>query len=508
LDGTPHVELRGLSKRYGAMKALDDVSLSIARQSIHALVGENGAGKSTLGKIIAGVTTSDSGTYLLDGEEVAFSAPRQALARGVTMISQELMLVPTMSVLDNVFLGRLRRRNGLIDRRQARREFRELCDHAGFSLEPSAPVGALRVADQQKVEILRAFARDARLIVLDEPTAALSRGEVEQLFRTVYDLRASGVTIVYVSHFLDDVLELCDTVSVLKDGAHVRTRPADAETSESLVEGMLGRRIDLAFPAKTLPAPDAPEVCRVEHITCGRLPEDVSFSLRRGEILGIAGLVGSGRTELARAIFGAKRCDRGTVTVEGRAVRLSGTRDPMRHGMALVPEDRKAQGLLAMRPTVQNVTLPHLRTLTRAGMLDRREERRRAVTALDQVGVRRFDPAAEVRSLSGGNQQKVMFAKSLLAAPKVLIVDEPTRGVDVAAKLAIYELLVELARDGLAIVLISSELEEVIGLAHRVLVMRNGRVVRELDHVDIEEQGILDAAFGRADNPTLEDMQG
>ncbi len=492
----PHVELTGIGKRFAAVQALADVSLTIERGSIHALVGENGAGKSTLGKVIAGLVHPDAGTYRLDGEAVSFRSPRDALRRGVTTISQELTLVPRRTVLENVFLGHEPRRLRMLDGRAMRRAYRELTERAGFSLAPDVPVGALRVADQQKVEVLRAITRGARLIVFDEPTAALAGDEAARLFAIVRGLREQGATIIYVSHFLDEVLELSDTVTVLKDGRHVRTAPAAGETPDTLVTSMLGRSLDVAFPSLPAPPADAPVVCELRGVSRGSAVRDVDLTLRAGEILGVAGLVGSGRTELARTIFGAEPADAGTIRVGDRELRIRTPRDAMRAGIALVPEDRKSQGLLLRRSIAENVTLAAMGVVTRGRVIRRRRERRTVLDAIGGVGVNRRTPGAPVQTLSGGNQQKVMFAKWLLRPPRVLIVDEPTRGVDVAAKLAIYELLIDLARQGMAVLLISSELEEILGLAHRTLVMREGAVVAELAGSDLNEERIMGAAFG------------
>jgi ABC-type sugar transport system ATPase subunit len=458
-------------------------------------VGENGAGKSTLGKIVAGAHRPDDGELWVDGRRVTYASPRDALADGITLIAQEPTVVPRRSVLENVFLGIERGRAGVVNGRALRRRWRELVEEVGFDLPPDEPAGSLRVADQQKVELMRAVARDARLIVMDEPTAALTADEGERLFETVRRLRESGTTIVYVSHFLPEVLSLADTVTVLRDARLVRTSAAANETPDSLVSAMLGRSMELTFPDKQ-PAPDdAPVVLSVDGLT--RLPwvADVSFDVRAGEILGLAGLIGSGRSEVARAIFGADRPDAGDVAVQGRRVRARSPRGAVRAGIAMIPEDRKAQGLLMLRSIAENVSLPHLRVVSSAGVIRERRERRAAAELMRRVDVRARRPSVRVGTLSGGNQQKVLFAKWLFRRPRVFIADEPTRGVDVGAKRAIYELIHSLAEQGMAVVLISSEHEEILGLAHRVLVMRGGRVVAELDGEAMSEEAIMKAAF-------------
>jgi ABC-type sugar transport system ATPase subunit len=491
----PHVELRSVSKRFGGVQALADVDLAIARGSIHGLVGENGAGKSTLGKIVAGVHRPDGGELWVDGRRVDYRSPRHALGDRVTMIAQEPTLVPHRSVLENVFLGIERGRLGLVRGRALRRRYAQLVDEVELELPPNVLARNLRVADRQKAEILRAVARRARLIVMDEPTSALTADEAERLFEVARRLRDRGTTIVYVSHFLDEVLALVEAVTVLRDGRLVRTAAAADETADRLVSAMLGRALELAFPDKTYPQPDAPVVFGVHGLSRSGATADVSFEIRAGEILGLAGLIGSGRSEVARAIVGADRRDTGELEVDGKPVKMRTPRDGVRAGVVMLPEDRKTQGLLMLRSIVDNVTLPHLRSVSRAGVVARRRERREAVELMRRIDVRAKGPGARVSTLSGGNQQKVLFAKWLFRPPRVFIADEPTRGVDVGAKRAIWELIHDLAADGKAVLLISSEHEEVLGLAHRVLVMRGGSIVAELDSETMSEESLLRAAF-------------
>jgi len=491
------VEARGISKRYGGARALDDVSVSVAAGEIHALVGENGAGKSTLGKIVAGAVAADVGTILCDGEAVTFRSPRDAIRHGIALIHQELALAPAMSVQDNVFLGMELGRAGLVDRKAQRERLGELMARIGFEHDPSVRVETLRVADQQKAEILRALVRDARLIVMDEPTAALTRIEADRLLEITRDLRDEGVTVIYVSHILGDVLALADTVTVLKDGRHVKTSPAASETPDSLVTAMLGRSMDLVFPERVAPPSDRRVVLSVRDLSRPPAFADVSFDIRAGEIVGLAGLVGSGRTEIARAIFGADAAN-GTVEVDGRELRRRSPGAGIRRGIAMLPESRKEQGLVMMRPVTENVTIAHLDAVTKMGVLQMRRERRLVGEVLKDVDARAASHSMPVSALSGGNQQKTAIAKWLVKTPKVLLADEPTRGIDVGAKRAIYELIAELARGGLGVLLISSELEEVLGLAHRILVLRSGRIVAELDGATADEEMVMRAAFGGA----------
>ena len=479
------------------MQALSGIDLEIERGKIHALVGENGAGKSTLGKIVAGVHRPDEGQLWVDGRRVTYNSPRDALRDGLTIITQEPTLVPHRSVLENVFLGLESSSAGVVDRRKLRRRYADLVEKADIQLPANAHTASLRVADQQKVEILRAIAREARLVVMDEPTSALTTDESSRLFDVVRRLRERGTTIIYVSHLLEEVLALVDTVTVLRDGKLVRTAPAAEESPELLVTAMLGRSMELNFPEKMFPADDAPVVISVRKLSRPPSVHNVSFEIRAGEILGLAGLIGSGRSEVARATFGADRAASGEIELAGRRVRIRSPRNGVHAGIALLPEDRKTQGLLMLRSIVDNVTLPHLGQVSRLGVVGRRGERKAAVAMMDRVDVRAKGPAARVNTLSGGNQQKVLFAKWLFNPPTVFIADEPTRGVDVGAKRAIYNLIQSLAAEGKAVLLISSEHEEILGLAHRVLVMRSGRIVAELDRDAMSEEAILRAAFAR-----------
>jgi ABC-type sugar transport system ATPase subunit len=492
----PHVELRGVSKRFGDVHALSDVDLQIAKGTIHALVGENGAGKSTLGKIIAGVHRADGGELLVAGAPAPYHSARDALADGITMIAQEPTLVPHRSVRENVFLGIEHGTAGVVSERALARRYDDLVRQSGIDLPARVPARTLRVADQQKAEILRAIARNVSLIVMDEPTSALTRDESRRLFDLIRRLRSAGTTIVYVSHFLDEVLALSDTVTVLRDGRVVRTAPAADETPSRLVSAMLGRTIDVTFAAKAAQSPDAPVVLSVSRLSNPPMVDDVSFEVRAGEIVGLAGVLGSGRSEVARAIFGADRPATGRVELDGELLRARSPRAAIKRGLVMLPEDRKSQGLLMLRSVAENITLAHLPEVTRAGTVRPEAESRRVDELTRRLDIRARSSRSRVGTLSGGNQQKVLFARWLFRRPRVLIVDEPTRGVDIGAKLAIYGLIRDLAAEGIGILLISSEHEEVLGLAHRVLVMRAGRIVAELDEDGMSEDALLAAALG------------
>jgi rhamnose transport system ATP-binding protein len=490
----PHVELRKVSKHFGGARALESVSVAIEAGSVHALVGENGAGKSTLGKILSGVLSPDEGSVLLNGHPVQFRSPREALQHGVATIAQELSVVPELTAAENVFLGMEPSRASYIQRRELRRRYRKVAESVGFEVPADAVAGRLRTADQQKLEILRAVARDAALIVMDEPSAALTREETERLHEAIRSLRAKGRTVVLVSHFLKEVLELADRVTVLRDGRLVRTSDCAAETEQSLIEAMLGRSLDATFPPKRPSPTGRPVVLSVQNLRAPGVV-DASLEVRAGEVVGLAGLVGAGRSELARAILGAVRAEGGVVAVSGRPVDRRTPRTMLRRGVAMIPESRKEQGLLLGRSVAENTVLSSLGALARLGYVRRGQERRVAADALGRVDVRAASQAMTAAALSGGNQQKILFARALLSKPTVLIADEPTRGVDVGARRAIYELLASLAEEGLGVLLISSDVEEILGLAHRVLVMRSGRIVAELDGTVASEQDVLEAAF-------------
>jgi ribose transport system ATP-binding protein len=484
-----------LGKRFGATQALDDVSVEFLPGEVHALVGENGAGKSTLGKILAGVYRADGGEVLVDGEPVGRWDATRAQQRGIVLIAQELSLVPERSVAENVFLGREPRvlgvlKPGLEDR------FAELERRCRFGLDPRARLGSLRIADQQKVEVMRALARDARVIVMDEPTSALTADEAAKLHDVIAWLRGEGRTVIYVTHFLDAVLDHCDRVTIMRDGRIVRTGPAAEETKESIVEGMLGHALDLTFPDRP-PAPEAAEpLLRLTGVHSGDLIRDVSLEVRAGEIVGLAGLVGSGRSEIARLVFGADAVESGELVLEGRPVSGLSPRRSVRDRVVLIPEDRRAQGLVLARSVAENVTLPHLRRFSRGGLLSKKRANRVAAELVERLNVQPPRLDADVAGFSGGNQQKLLFAKWLLGDPRLIVLDEPTRGVDIGSKHRIYELIVDLAREGAAVLLISSELEEVMALSHRVYLVSDGTVAGEVDPAEATVDDVLYRLFG------------
>lgn len=490
----PQIAVRGIGKSYSGITVLHDIDLDISPGEVHSLVGENGAGKSTLLKILGGAVRADRGTIRFDGEQVHIGRPRDAIAHGVSLISQEGAVVPALSVLDNVFMARWSQRGGLRNTRADLRRFEELIEMTGFSLDPRVRVDGLPIGHQQQVEILRALARGARVIALDEPTAVLTEHEKANLLELVRKLAAVGTTVLLVSHFLDEVLAVADRVSVLRDGALVITEEASGHTPRSLVRHMVGRDIDVLYPEPAPVPQDAPVRLAARGLRRG-LVADVDLEVRAGEILGIAGLVGSGRSETLHLLFGADRATAGTVEVDGVALSRLSPKQAMSAGLALVPESRKTQGLVMMRSVRENVALASL-SKRRIGMfVNPRAEQEAVESTWTSVDIRAAKRDAPIQTLSGGNQQKALFARWLLCAPRVLLIDEPTRGVDVAAKSHIHKLIVDLAAQGMAVVCVSSEVEELIALSHRVIVLRHGRTVGSFPR-GTDREVVIAAAFG------------
>ncbi|QOT19930.1 sugar ABC transporter ATP-binding protein [Paenarthrobacter sp. YJN-5] len=496
----PLIAFRGITKSFEATRALVGVDVEIEPGSVHALVGENGAGKSTLGKILAGVHAFDAGTLELDGVAVQFDSPRAAMKAGITIVAQEIALVGPRTVVENVYLGLEDRLGPFVRARSLNARFAELVRSTGIDVPADALVDELSIADQQKVEILRALARNSDIIVMDEPTARLATHEAAKLADIVRDLRAQGKTIVYVSHFLDEVLSIADTITVLRDGTVVSTAPAATYDADLLVTQMVGRSVDAAFPDVRARTPGTSPVLSVEKIGTPGMFADITFDVHPGEIVVITGLVGSGRSEVVRAIYGAEPPSTGSARFNGKNIRYRHPKEAVADGMSFIPESRKTEGLFLGFSIADNVGLPHLQSLTQRGLLLARRVNQRVSQALVEVGAKPASPELPVGLLSGGNQQKVLFARALLGKTKLLIADEPTRGVDVAAKRQIYDLLVEHASRGLGILVVSSEMEEVIGLAHRVIVMRKGRIAGQLTDAEISGINIAQLAFGQSES--------
>ncbi len=490
----PRAALEGISKRFGATQALDGVSLDLLPGEIHGLVGENGAGKSTLVKILAGVHQPDAGTIRLDGELVELRGPDHARALGIAVVHQEPRLFPDLSVAENVFIGhapsgRLRTIAWSEMRRQAAALFKEL----DVRFDVGAPVRGLSMADQQLIEIAKALSVEARVLILDEPTASLSAHEVERLTVIVRGLRARGVAVLFVSHRLDEVFDLCDRATVFRDGRHVITTETSRLTTADLVRHMVGRTVSL-FPKVESPTGDI--VLEADGLTRVGTFRDVSFSVRAGEILGLAGLVGAGRTEVARVLFGLDRADSGDIRLDGKPIAFSSPSAAMDAGIAYLPEDRHQEGLVADFSIAQNVTLPILPRLFPRLLMRTSVERRVAIDDTAQLGVKMTGVDQVVSALSGGNQQKVVLAKWLSTKPRVLILDEPTRGIDIGAKVEVHRIIGELAASGLAIILISSDLPEVLAMSDRIIVLHEGRITAEIPRARATQERVMFAATG------------
>ena len=487
------LEMRGIVKTFPGVRALDGVDLVVRPGEVHCLLGQNGAGKSTLIKVLAGAHRPDEGEIRWQGEPVTLGTPQTAITRGISTIYQELDLVAGLTVAENIFLGHERSRGGLLRRGETRRAAGALLDRLGHrELRVDREVGTLSAAGQQIVSMARALSHDTKLIIMDEPSAALDQQEVGSLFEVIRSLTEQGVAVVYISHRLEEIRQVGDRVTVLKDGRTVATDlPADTATSE-LIRLMTGREIEYVFPQRPHPDPSAPVVLEVADLSMSPSFRDVGFSVRAGEIVGLAGLVGSGRSEILETVYGARRPTAGTVTVDGHRLRRGSVAAAVRAGVGLAPEERKSQGLLLDQSVVRNVTVSSLRRFARGGFLDRGAEQAATTELTTALDVRPTGVERPVRTLSGGNQQKVVLARWLMRDCRVLLLDEPTRGVDVGARSEIYALIRSLAARGVAVVVVSSEVEEVLGLADRVLVVREGRIVHEGPAQDIDEHRVLD----------------
>lgn len=487
------LELRDVVKSFGAVQALRSGSLRAEAGSIHALVGENGAGKSTLVKVVAGVYRRDGGEFLLDGDSVDFSSTAESKSAGVAVIYQEPTLFPDLSVTENIFMGRQLLGSGRrIDRGAMYAEAERLFTGLGVSIDPRRPALGLSIADQQIIEIAKAISLDARVLIMDEPTAALSGVEVERLFTVARRLRDEGRALVFISHRFDEVFELCDMVTVMRDGAYVDTlRVADTD-DDRLVALMVGREVGDLFP-KTATTVGEP-VLEVRDLTSSGLFHDVSFEVRAGEIVGLAGLVGAGRSEIARAVFGVDGYDSGSVVLAGKQVPPRNPRAAIRAGMAFIPEDRRKQGLVIDASVARNVAGVIRGRLSRLGILTQRAESQAAAPWASRLEVKTNALDMNATTMSGGNQQKVVIAKWLATEPRLLVIDEPTRGIDVGTKAEVHRLLSELAGQGMAILMISSELPEVLGMADRVLVVCEGRLTADIDRDDATPENVMRAA--------------
>lgn len=489
------IDMRGIIKNFIGVKALKGVSFNVRAGEVHALLGENGAGKSTLMKILTGAYQPDEGDIVIRGQKVDLKDPNHARQLGISIVHQEPQMVPTLSIAENVCLGAWPVKNALVSWKEMLETSRRVCERIGLKRSMSTLVEELSMAEKQMVQIARALLLTSRVLILDEPTSSLTPQEKDLLFGIIRKLRSEGMGLVYISHRMEEIFEIADRVTVLKDGEWVNTMPIGEIDTPGLIRMMVGREMGKLYPPKAKPEQIGETVLEVKGFGCKGVFHDVSFTLRKGEVLGFAGLVGSGRSEVALSLFGAAPHDTGTVTLSGKPVRFSSPADAIRHRLALVGEDRH-EGMVHVLSVMDNITMPSYRNLAKSGVINRKKQRKRSVELIEQLNVRTPHEEQEVGKLSGGNQQKVIFARWLMKGADILILDEPTRGIDVGAKEEIYQLIRKLTGEGKSVILISSELPEVLGMSDRVLVMHNGTVSGILDGETATEEQITQLALG------------
>jgi ribose transport system ATP-binding protein len=491
-----HIEMSNICKIFGGVKALQNVSFQLKAGEIHALVGENGAGKSTLMKILSGAYTRDGGDIYIKGEKASINSPKDGINNGISVIYQEFALINSLTVAENIFIDKLSENGRLINWKSLREKAGKVLDSLGFGdISVNKMVSELSVAHQQIVEICKALARESSVLILDEPTAVLATSEAEQLFKLLNDLRAKGVAIVYISHRLEEIFKLSDRISVMKDGCYMGTYDTASIDEHKLVNLMIGRTLESYFPAREQHIGQT--VLKVENISSGKAVKNVSFEVRAGEVLGISGLVGSGRTETVRAIFGADRLDSGSIYLDGKQIKVKSPMSAVKQGIGLLPEDRKAHGVLLKMPIKTNITLTRLKSLTGPfNIISKKKEIEYIDDMVNKLAIKVGSIDNNVNSLSGGNQQKVAISKLLASDCKVLILDEPTRGVDVGAKIEIYKIINSLVAQNYAVIMISSEMMEIIGMCDRAVVMRNGSVAGELQKSELTEENLINYSMG------------
>ncbi len=482
--------MTGVVKTFPGVKALDDVSIQVRRGSVHGIVGENGAGKSTLMKILSGVYTKDKGTIIFDGETIETTTPHQAMQRGLSIIYQELNLVNTMTAGENIYLGRFSEVNGMKGTHQ---KAREALDRIGSDIDTWTLVQDLSVSRKQMVEIAKALSFDSKLIIMDEPSSSLTQDEMKALAKIINQLRSEGISVIYISHKLDEIFDFCDTVTVMRDGKVIDTRPVEEFTRMDMISMMVGRSIEKEFPER--PRKVSTPLMEVEGIKTKKL-HDISFTLNKGEILGLVGLVGAGRTEIVRALFGADKIKAGTIKLDGEVVAIRNPRDAMKRGISFVPEDRKQQGLILPFSVENNISIATLKNLYKFGILDKNKERQIAEKHIKTLKIKTPTARTAVESLSGGNQQKCIIGRWMEIQPRILIMDEPTRGIDVGAKYEIYLLMKDIVENGGSVILISSELPEVLNMSNRVLTVCDGRINGEFDPEKASVDEIMAKALG------------
>ena len=488
MDNNYILTLKNITKEFPGVKALDDVTINIERGTIHGLVGENGAGKSTLIKVLAGIYQPNKGEIILDGKPCRFNSPIEARRAGISVVHQEIKLAEPLSVAENMFLGNVQLKNGLVDWKGMRRRAREIVEDLGMDIDINAQVSSLTVAKKQIVEIMHAINNNSRILIMDEPSAVLTDRELEVMFRIVKQLRDEGITIIYISHRLDEIFGLCSNVSVLRDGRHIDTIPVASVDRQGLINMMVGREMGQEYPKEV--GNVGGTILEVKNLSRGIL-QDISFEVKSGEVFGISGLVGAGRTELARAILGIDKPESGEVYVRGKKVHYRTFADAIRDGLGLIPEDRKLQGLVQIMSVKRNTTLVNMKSVLRAGVISSSLEEKLSKEYADKLHVVTPSMETEVQYLSGGNQQKVVIAKWLFQNSEILFLDEPTRGIDVGAKAEIYRLINRMAKEGKTIIMISSEMPELLGLCDRIMVMHEGHKMGELNAAEATQEKIM-----------------
>ncbi|MFZ2487572.1 MAG: sugar ABC transporter ATP-binding protein [Anaerolineae bacterium] len=488
------LEMKGIGKSFPGVKALQGVNLTVREGQVHALLGENGAGKSTLIKILSGAYSKDEGQIFFEGKPVEIKSPQDAQALGISTIYQEFNLAPHLTIAENIFLGHLPKKGSLVDWSLARTRAGEILNGLGVSLSVDTPTSQLSVAEQQLVEIAKALNRKTRILIMDEPSAVLGEKDLENLFRVVRTLQSNGIGIIYISHRLKEIFELADEVTVLKDGRYVDTKQVADVSMDDLVRLMIGRDLQDVYPQRT--AEPGPALLEVNHLSRSKLVHDVSFKLHAGEIIGFAGITGSGRTELMRTIFGADPYVKGDMRIDGQPYKPRSPQDAIKRGVALVTEDRKGQGLLLKLSVIVNTTISGLKQLTRGGVINLSKEENLVKEMIRQLSIKTPTPQFLVVNMSGGNQQKVILARWLSVGTRIFIMDEPTRGIDVGSKSEIYQIMADLTKQGVGIIMISSELPEVLGMSDRIMVMREGTIVHELSRAEASEEAIMYYAVG------------
>lgn len=488
MDNNYILTLKNITKEFPGVKALDDVTINIERGTIHGLVGENGAGKSTLIKVLAGIYQPNKGEIILDGKPCRFNSPIEARRAGISVVHQEIKLAEPLSVAENMFLGNVQPKNGLVDWKGMRRRAREIVEDLGMDIDINAQVSSLTVAKKQIVEIMHAINNNSRILIMDEPSAVLTDRELEVMFRIVKQLRDEGITIIYISHRLDEIFGLCSNVSVLRDGCHIDTIPVASVDRQGLINMMVGREMGQEYPKEV--GNVGGTILEVKNLSRGIL-QDISFEVKSGEVFGISGLVGAGRTELARAILGIDKPESGEVYVRGKKVHYRTFADAIRDGLGLIPEDRKLQGLVQIMSVKRNTTLVNMKRVLRAGVISSSLEEKLSKEYADKLHVVTPSMETEVQYLSGGNQQKVVIAKWLFQNSEILFLDEPTRGIDVGAKAEIYRLINRMAKEGKTIIMISSEMPELLGMCDRIMVMHEGHKMGELNAAEATQEKIM-----------------